>query len=230
MQKSIWKAMFLLVAIAALKREVTATPIISQVARSVSAHVDFDHSIDDSDFSNSPGPVDLSAAASDFRGFGFMEATASQHSIVDAFGFSYESALDLSGQGQSGVLGDSRAVSRFLVTYDLDQPFAYKFTQTIAGTHSFSPVGFSLNGSFSFPTSGVLQPGSYTLQLGCCDLGEILIMVARPDLMSFTATLSADLQLTPLSVSEGNLPGSALLLASAIGAVLWLAKWRIVRI
>jgi hypothetical protein len=224
MQKSMWRVIFLLVAIAGFGLEVMATPIVSQLQRNVSASADWNvpPTIQDTDLTNLPGPADLSATATAYAvttvgGPDFVHAQASQQSTVDAFGFTYTSTLEADYLNHGNGIGGGSARSFFTVRYDLEQPYSYQFTRTTVGT--FSLV---LNSVFqgTFPMSGVLQPGSYTIQIS-----ENQFIVPRFEsggMVSGTAT--ATLQLTP--VPEGDLDGYGLLLAFAIGGVFWMSKSR----
>src|SRR5690348_2404255 len=105
MSKSIWKALVLFLTLAALCQQASATPIITQLTRSVFAQGFLDGvtpaetipPVGDTDFGTSLGLVDLSADALNSRGCGipgctgvdFIHAHVSQHSTVDVFGFSY---------------------------------------------------------------------------------------------------------------------------------------------
>jgi hypothetical protein len=229
MQRPIWKTVFLFVAIAVLKREVLATPVITQINRFVITHIG-PGGPSDSHSSSSPGPVDLRANVSltvpvGDAGSDFVNANSSQQSTIDTFGFSYTSSLHLDGFSH-GILGSccslaADADSVLTVTYNLDAPYAYQFTLTKVA----SPSGCCPGADFDslpfpgpFPKSGVLQPGSYTFSVG--GLQNINLFFSGQPSVTYTET--ASLQLTP--VPEGDLPGYGLLLASAIGGVLWRAK------
>ena len=210
--------MFLLVALAALRREVLAAPIISQVQRFVFATVNFDHPIQHGDFNGSLGPADLSASASDSRpapdGINTLHAQSSQHSTVDAFGFSYEASLEEDGIFHS-LVGDATASSLLIVTYVLDVPTAYQFTLTRGGSPNGRAFLDSLPFPGPFPTSGVLQPGSYTFQIG--DFQNILISENNPQRFN-TATTTATLQFFPISV-VGRMTGGGSVFTTAGGRV-----------
>jgi hypothetical protein len=203
MQKSIWKVLVLFLTLAAPGRQVSAapTPTISQLSRLTQAEGGFDQFIRDSDSTSSLGPVDLSASVSIFRSVGeagsdYMILQSSQHSTVDAFGFSYESSIEVSTFGHGlAPAGSGDAVSVLRVTYVLDEPFAYEFTLTRGG--SVGTPFDSLPFSGPFPTSGVLQPGSYTFQVG--DIQTVFIYIGGS---SSTVTETATLRLSPLSVLD----------------------------
>ena len=66
MQKAIWKVLVLFLTLAGLCQQVLATPIVSQVSRSVLAQAFFDElgPMNDTDSNDALGSVDLSASAS----------------------------------------------------------------------------------------------------------------------------------------------------------------------
>jgi hypothetical protein len=169
MRNSFCKVLVLFFAVAAFGRQVSATPIVSQVQRVVSATADWNvlPVIQDTDFTNSPGPADLSASATAYAvttdgGPDFVHAQAFQQSTVDAFGFTYSSILEADYLNHGNGIGGGSARSQLTVTYDLEQPYLYQFTHTTVGIFGlvFDSVNF-----LPLPPSGVLQPGSYTIQI-----------------------------------------------------------------
>jgi hypothetical protein len=232
MRNSFRKVLVLFCALAALGRQASATPIVSQVQRVQQVSAAWSQGVQNFDFTNLPGPADLSASATDYRadslggGTDFINVHSSQISTVDAFGFSYTSsiALDYFNHGDPGPGGGS-AFSTLRVTYLLDQPYAYEFTRGGSSCFCFlDDLPFGPNSQSPYgPISGVLQPGSYTFLIR--DFGSIVAVPERQG--SFAATGTATLRLSPLSVPDGDLPGSELfVLMCGIGGVGWMARRR----
>src|SRR5262245_37970103 len=148
MQKSIWKVLVLFLTLAALGQQVSAKPIVSQVLRFTQADAIWDVGIRDSQGTNLLGPADLSASVSASRptgdaGTDTLHAQSSQHSTVDAFGFSYTASLEVDGFNHGGPAGNAQAISFLNVTYDLDVPYAYQFTRGALGVNLFDILPFS---------------------------------------------------------------------------------------
>src|SRR5215471_12154566 len=124
MQKSIWKALVLFLTLAALCQQVSATPIVTQLGRLVQASAG-PNGPSDPHSSTLPGPVDWNASVSFIvpvgdAGSDFVNATSSQQSTIDAFGFSYTSTIHIDGFSH-GILSPQEALaadawSRFGVT------------------------------------------------------------------------------------------------------------------